>query len=54
VTQPEPAERSRSWFGTAVLPGAVVIIVIILAVPKAGWRSLKLAWSVRTSSPLAW
>lgn len=35
-----PAERTRSWFGTAVLPGAVVITVIILAVPKPAWRSL--------------
>lgn len=35
-----PAERTRSWFGTAVVPGAVVITVINLAVPKADWRSL--------------
>lgn len=35
-----PAERTRSWFGTAALPGAIAITAIILAVPKADWRSL--------------
>jgi heme/copper-type cytochrome/quinol oxidase subunit 2 len=44
-----PAERTRSWFGTAVLPGAVVITVILLAVPKAELQS-----ALRTSSQLAW
>jgi protein-S-isoprenylcysteine O-methyltransferase Ste14 len=35
-----PAERTRSWFGSAVLPGAVIIAVITIAVPRADWRSL--------------
>jgi protein-S-isoprenylcysteine O-methyltransferase Ste14 len=35
-----PEERSRSWFGTAVLPGAIVIVAITVAVPRADWRSL--------------
>lgn len=35
-----PAERTRSWFGTAVVPGAIAITVIGIAVPKAAWRSL--------------
>lgn len=35
-----PAERTRSWFGTAVVPGVIIVTVISLAVPKADWRSL--------------
>ena len=35
-----PAERTRSWFGTAVTPGAIIVTVVSLAVPKAVWRSL--------------
>jgi protein-S-isoprenylcysteine O-methyltransferase Ste14 len=35
-----PAERTRSWFGSAVLPGAIIIAVITIAVPRADWRSL--------------
>jgi cytochrome bd-type quinol oxidase subunit 2 len=35
-----PAERTRSWFGSAVLPGAIVIAVVTIAVPKADWHSL--------------
>ena len=35
-----PAERTRSWFGTAVVPGAITIVVITVAVPRAAWHSL--------------
>lgn len=35
-----PAERTRSWFGTAVTPGIVIASVIAFAVPAAHWRSL--------------
>jgi protein-S-isoprenylcysteine O-methyltransferase Ste14 len=35
-----PAERTRSWFGTAVTPGIVIASLITLAVPAADWRSL--------------
>lgn len=35
-----PAERTRSWFGTAVTPGVIIVTVISLAVPRADWRSL--------------
>lgn len=35
-----PAERTRSWFGTAVVPGVIIVTAISLAVPKADWRSL--------------
>ena len=35
-----PAERTRSWFGTAVAPGIVIASLITLAVPAADWRSL--------------
>jgi protein-S-isoprenylcysteine O-methyltransferase Ste14 len=35
-----PAERTRSWFGTAVTPGVIMASVITFAVPKADWRAL--------------
>jgi protein-S-isoprenylcysteine O-methyltransferase Ste14 len=35
-----PEERTRSWFGTAVTPALVIVVVVNLAVPKADWRSL--------------
>jgi protein-S-isoprenylcysteine O-methyltransferase Ste14 len=35
-----PAERTRSWFGTAVTPGMVIASMIAFAVPAAEWRSL--------------
>jgi protein-S-isoprenylcysteine O-methyltransferase Ste14 len=35
-----PAERTRSWFGTAVVPGVIIVTAVSLAVPKADWRSL--------------
>ena len=35
-----PAERTRSWFGTAVLPGVIIVTAISFAAPKADWRSL--------------
>jgi protein-S-isoprenylcysteine O-methyltransferase Ste14 len=35
-----PAERTRSWFGTAVTPALIIVVVVNLAVPKAQWRSL--------------
>jgi protein-S-isoprenylcysteine O-methyltransferase Ste14 len=35
-----PQERTRSWFGTAVTPGLIIVVVVNLAVPKAEWRSL--------------
>ncbi len=35
-----PAERTRSWFGTAVTPGVIIVTVVGLAVPRAAWRSL--------------
>lgn len=35
-----PAERTRSWFGSAAPPGVIIVTVISLAVPKADWRSL--------------
>jgi protein-S-isoprenylcysteine O-methyltransferase Ste14 len=35
-----PAERTRSWFGTAVTPGVVIASTISFAVPAADWRSL--------------
>ena len=37
-----PAERTRSWFGTAVVPGVIMVTAISFAVPKADWRSLTL------------
>jgi protein-S-isoprenylcysteine O-methyltransferase Ste14 len=33
-----PAERKRSWFGPAMTPGAIIVAVITLAVPKADWH----------------
>jgi protein-S-isoprenylcysteine O-methyltransferase Ste14 len=35
-----PEERTRSWFGTAVTPALIIVVVVNLAVPKADWRSL--------------
>lgn len=35
-----PAERTRSWFGTAVTPGMVIASMVAFAVPAAQWRSL--------------
>ena len=35
-----PAVRTRSWFGTAVAPGAILVSVVLVAVPKTDWRSL--------------
>ena len=35
-----PAERTRSWFGTAVTPGIIMASMIAFAVPAADWRSL--------------
>jgi protein-S-isoprenylcysteine O-methyltransferase Ste14 len=35
-----PAERTRSWFGTAVLPGVIIVTAISFAVPKPDWRAL--------------
>ena len=35
-----PAERTRSWFGTAVVPGVIIVTASSFAVPKADWRSL--------------
>jgi protein-S-isoprenylcysteine O-methyltransferase Ste14 len=35
-----PAERTRSWFGTAIVPGVIIVSVVLIAVPKADWRSL--------------
>jgi hypothetical protein len=43
-----PAERTRSWFGTAVLPGAVVITVE-LAVYSTHTGAL-----LRTAAPWVW
>lgn len=37
-----PTERKRSWFGTAVWPGALITIAVDLAVPRADWNSLAL------------
>lgn len=35
-----PEERTRSWFGTAVTPALIIVIVVNLAVPREEWRSL--------------
>lgn len=35
-----PEERTRSWFGTAVTPALIIVVVVNLAVPGAEWRSL--------------
>jgi protein-S-isoprenylcysteine O-methyltransferase Ste14 len=35
-----PAERTRSWFGTAVLPGVIIVTAVSFAAPRADWRSL--------------
>ena len=35
-----PEERTRSWFGTAVTPGLIIVVVVNLAVPRAEWRTL--------------
>jgi protein-S-isoprenylcysteine O-methyltransferase Ste14 len=35
-----PEERTRSWFGTAVTPALIIVVVVNLAVPRAQWRSL--------------
>ncbi len=34
------AERTRSWSGTAVVPGVIIVTAISFALPKADWRSL--------------
>lgn len=41
-----PAERTRSWFGTAVGPGLVITFAVTFAVPRADWNSVALhpAW----------
>jgi protein-S-isoprenylcysteine O-methyltransferase Ste14 len=41
-----PAERTRSWFGSAFWPGLVIVTVIDFAVPRADWNSMALhpAW----------
>ena len=33
-----PAQRQRSWYGTAIIPVAIISTVIRLAVPRADWR----------------
>ena len=35
-----PEERARSWFGTAVTPCLIIVVVVNLAVPRAEWRTL--------------
>jgi len=35
-----PEVRTRSWFGTAVTPGVIIVAVVSLAVPRSAWRSL--------------
>jgi protein-S-isoprenylcysteine O-methyltransferase Ste14 len=35
-----PEERTRSWFGTAVPPALIIVVVVNLAVPRTEWRSL--------------
>jgi protein-S-isoprenylcysteine O-methyltransferase Ste14 len=35
-----PAERKRSSFGTAVLPGVIIVTVVSYAVPRSDWRSV--------------
>jgi protein-S-isoprenylcysteine O-methyltransferase Ste14 len=35
-----PAERTRSWFGSATSVGAAIVLGIDLAVPRADWPSL--------------
>jgi len=37
-----PPERSRSWLGTAVVPGLVVTFAVAIAVPRADWSSVAL------------
>jgi protein-S-isoprenylcysteine O-methyltransferase Ste14 len=42
-----PAERKRSWFGTAVWPGLAITAAVTFAVPRADWNSVVLhpAWA---------
>jgi hypothetical protein len=35
-----PEERTRSWFGTAIPPALIIVVVVNLAVPRTEWRSL--------------
>ena len=36
-----PAERTRSWFGSSVPIGIVVITAVSIAVPRADWASVQ-------------
>jgi protein-S-isoprenylcysteine O-methyltransferase Ste14 len=42
-----PAERKRSWFGTAVWPGLAITFAVTFVVPRADWNSVILhpAWA---------
>jgi protein-S-isoprenylcysteine O-methyltransferase Ste14 len=41
-----PAERTRSWLGSTMPIGIVVITVVAVAVPRAGWDSVEApAWA---------
>ena len=33
-----PAQRQRSWYGTGMVPIAIIVIVVRLAVPHSDWR----------------
>jgi len=35
-----PRERTRSWLGSTTAIGAVILLAVNLAVPRAGWQSL--------------
>lgn len=37
-----PAERTRSRFGSAFGLGGVIVVIVILAVPKADWMSVQI------------
>jgi protein-S-isoprenylcysteine O-methyltransferase Ste14 len=41
-----PAERTRSWFGTAFWPGLAITLALTFAIPRADWNALALhaAW----------
>jgi len=41
-----PAERTRSWFGSALWPGLVITLALAFAIPRADWNAVALhaAW----------
>jgi protein-S-isoprenylcysteine O-methyltransferase Ste14 len=41
-----PPERTRSWFGSAVWPGLITVVVLAFAIPRSAWNAIALhpAW----------